>query len=246
MVMVTASVGRGGVNRLSDVRHVQDMLNRCVSKLAPMGPVTVSGQCDSKTVLLIEEFQRRVVRTPMPDGRVDPGGRTLALLIGAPTTGVEPVLLGTPLPASAAKVLRELLASAGVSSARVGSVSRAPAQQARIMYDSCVSKGAAFNKRMYARAGDKVVDVYTAHKDDPREAVIKRMLAKILEVGPEPMSKHVNDTHYTFDVAPNSIPADKQPAFLKAIKAHPAVSNVISPPVDATFHIEIAKNSPSL
>lgn len=246
MVMVTASVGRGCVNRLSDVRHVQDMLNRCVSKLAPMGPVTVSGQCDSKTVLLIEEFQRRVVRTPMPDGRVDPGGRTLALLIGAPTTGVEPVLSGTPLPVAAAKVLRETLASAGVASARVSSVSRAPAQQARIMYDSCVAKGAAFNKRMYAKAGDKVVDVYTANKDEPREAVIKLMLAKIAEVGPEQMSRHVSETHYTFDVVTTSIPVDKQPAFLKAIKAHPAVSNVIAPPSDPAFHIEIAKNSPSL
>ena len=72
------------------------------------------------------------------------------------------------------------------------------------------------------------------------------MLAKILAVGPEKVSKHISDTHYTFDVAPSSIPAAKHADFLAAVKAHKAVSKVILPPIDPAFHIEIAKDSPHL
>ncbi|MEX2264963.1 MAG: hypothetical protein WD696_23615 [Bryobacteraceae bacterium] len=126
------------------------------------------------------------------------------------------------------------------------SVSRTPADQARVMYENCVSKGVQFNKNMYAAAGDKVVDVYAGNKDKPRATVIQLMLAKILEIGPAKVSKHISDTHYTFDVAPSSIPTAKHAAFLSAVKAHKAVSKVIPPPTDPAFHIELPKNSPHL
>jgi hypothetical protein len=211
-------------------------------------PVPISGTCDSQTMLLIDEFQRRVMRVPSPDGRVDPnGGMIKALGAGAPATpGGEPTVIGNALPAAALKVLKEVLKAAGIAQAQVTSVSRTPADQARVMYDNCVSKGAAFNKTMYAAAGDKVVDVFVANKDKPRDKVIELMKAKILELGPSHVSKHISDTHYTFDVAPSSIPPSKHGAFLTAIKAHKAISNVIPPPTDPAFHIEIPKNSPNL
>jgi hypothetical protein len=208
-------------------------------------PVPVSGVCDPQTVLLIEEFQKRVVKAASPDGRVDPGGRTLRALDAAAPAG-EPALDGNTLPAPAAKVLKEILKAAGVARATVTSVSRTPADQARVMYDNCVSRGVEFNKRMYAAAGDKVVDVFAANKSKPRDTVIALMLKKILEVGPEKVSKHISDTHYTFDVAPNSMPANQQAAFLAAVRGHKAVSHVIPPPVDPAYHIEIPKNSPHL
>lgn len=248
MPKLAASVGKGGVNRAEDVRMVQQLLNQNVARLTPLLPSAVSGICDASTIMRIEHFQRQVLRIPRPDGRVDPNGRTLTALMGAhlPGSATEPVISGNALPLSAAKILKEILKSAGVVQATVTSVSRTPAEQARVMYENCVSKGAAFNKRMYAAAGDRVVDVYTANKDKPRDQVIALMLAKIREVGPTHVSKHISDSHYTFDVAPTSIPLSKHADFLAAIKAHQSVSKVICPPVDPAFHIEIPKNSVSL
>ena len=248
MATITGSVGRNGLNRPSDVKIVQGLLNQHMTMLIPFLPLPVTGNCDAATILRIGEFQKRGMKIMMPDQRVDPGGATLRDLSKSSNTAPvgEPILEGNTLPAPAAKVLKEILKAAGLPRATVTSVSRTPADQARVMYDNCVSKGVAFNKNMYAAAGDKVVDVYAANKTSPRDTVIALMLAKLLEVGPEKVSKHISDTHYTFDVAPSSIPAGKQPGFLTAIKAHKAVSKVIPPPTDPAFHIEIPKNSPYL
>ncbi len=248
MATISESVGKSGANHPDDVRTVQALLNQYIAKLGPLMPVAVSGECDAQTIALIEEFQRRIVGLATPDGRVDPGGRTIAALSEAagPTSAAEPVLDGNTLPGPAAKVLKEILKAAGLSRASVTSVSRTPAEQARVMYENCVSKGVQFNKNLYAAAGDQVVDVYAANKDKPREAVISLMLAKILEIGAEKVSKHISDTHYTFDVSPNSIPAGSQAVFLAAARAHQAVSKVIPPPADPAYHIEIPKNFPAL
>jgi hypothetical protein len=245
---ISGSVGKGGVNRLDDVKTVQTLLNQKIAELMPLMPVIVTGNCDGQTILMIEEFQRRVLHLPKPDGRVDPNGRTIAALNGeaGSAPGTEPTLDGNALPGPAANVLKEILKAAGLPRATVTSISRTPADQARVMYENCVSKGVQFNKNMYAAAGDKVVDVYAANKDKPRATVIQLMLAKILEIGPSNVSKHISDTHYTFDVAPSSIPASKHAAFLAAVRAHKAVSKVIPPPTDPAFHIEIPRNSPHL
>ena len=64
-----ASVGRGGVNRKTDVRKVQRLL---VSRGLDPGPV--DGACGKKTVKAIVAFQKRFLSTP--DGRIDPDGRS--------------------------------------------------------------------------------------------------------------------------------------------------------------------------
>lgn len=245
MTKLAASVGRGGVNRPDDVRKVRTLLNMQIAKLIPFLPLAPSGECDDATIRLIEEFQRRSFRVTDPDGRVDPAGRTLRAL-NIPPVGRAPAVTGLPLPTPALNVLTQVLTKAGITSAQVTSVSRTPADQARVMYENCVSKGAAFNKRMYAAAGDKVISVFEANRDKLRAKVIEMMLAKIIEVGPGHVSKHISDTHYTFDVAPSSIPTAKHAAFLDALGKHPAVSKVIPPPTDPAFHIEIPKNSPHL
>lgn len=86
MATITASVGRGGVNRLSDVQIVQNLINQNIGRLTPLAPLAADGFAGVKTIVAIEEFQRRVMRIPMPDGRVDPAGRTLAALSGDGTT----------------------------------------------------------------------------------------------------------------------------------------------------------------
>jgi hypothetical protein len=249
MPLIGASVGRSGLNRAEDVKVVQALLNQHIAELSPLLPVGVSGTCDAQTILMIEEFQRRVLSIEEPDGRVDPGGRTIAALnsgTGAATPSGEPVLDGVDLPGPAAKVLKAILRTAGLPRARVTSGSRTPAEQARVMYENCVANGVEFNLRLYGAAGDKVVGVFAANQAKPRDTVIQLMLDKIVELGPANVSKHISVDFFVFDVAPSSIPAAKQPAFLAAINAHPAVSKVIPPPADPAYHIEIPKNSPHL
>ncbi|MCW5964288.1 MAG: hypothetical protein KIT83_09630 [Bryobacterales bacterium] len=259
MASITGSVGQGGKNRSDDVRTVQHLLLLNRDKLTPLMPPVVSGVCDAQTLLLIREFQKRVVRLASPDSRVDPGGRTLRTLNEASATGGngngggsstplggEPLLEGLTLPSGPAKVLKEILKSAGIARAKVTSVSRTAYDQARIMYENCVAHGAEYNKNMYASAGDKVIDVYEANKTKPRDTVIELMRAKIVELGPTRVSTHISEDYYTFDVAPSSIPGTKLQAFEEAIRAHKAVTKLIPPPVDPAYHIEIPKNSPHL
>jgi hypothetical protein len=259
MVSILGSVGQGGRNRADDVRAVQQLLVNNMHQLTPLMPCAVSAVCDTQTITLIREFQRRVVRLASPDGRVDPGGRTLRTLnqgttssavtggggAAAPLAG-DPILEGNTLPTAAAKVLKEILKSAGIARAKVTSVSRTPYDQARVMYENCEKHGAEYNKNMYASTGDLVIDVYEANKAKPRDTVIELMRAKIVALGPTRVSKHISEDHYTFDVAPSSIPANKHKAFEDAVKAHKAVSKLIPPPVDPAYHIEIPKNSPHL
>ena len=153
----------------------------------------------------------------------------------------EPVIEGVPLPEPAAKILKDILRVAGLARVTVTSAHRAPGEQARVMYENCVSKGAAYNKTMYCGAGDQVVDVFEANRDQPRDAVIQLMTEKILEIGPSSVSMHMSDTHYTFDVAPSSIPQARHAAFAAAVLGNKAVSRLIQPPKDPAFHVEIPK-----
>jgi hypothetical protein len=242
MAKITASVGHGGINRREDVITVQKLLNLNISQLTPLRMVDVKGICDSQTITLIREYQSRILKLALPDSRVDPNGRTLQKLSEAEPKG-SITLTGLKLPTQAEKVLKEILASAGLTTAQVTSVSRTPAEQARIMYENCQKHGAAYNKNMYAAAGDKVIQVFEDNKTKPRETVIQLMLKKINEIGPNKISKHISDTHYTFDVAPSSIPTGSRAKFEQAIKSHKAVTKLIPPPTDPAFHIEIPKNS---
>ena len=81
MNKITRAVGRGVVNpNRAEVELVQKLLNS--HRKPPLPPLAVDGQVGPKTIAAIEEFQRRVVKMTMPDGRVDPDGRTLLALAG--------------------------------------------------------------------------------------------------------------------------------------------------------------------
>jgi len=154
----------------------------------------------------------------------------------------EAILQGIPLPDPAARILKDILRVARLAAATGTSAHRTPADQARVMYENCVSKGAAYNEALYCVAGDRVVEVFEASHDQPRDHVIQLMSEKILEIGPEKVSMHMSDTHYTFDVAPSSIPAAKHAAFVAAVLGNKAVSKLIQPPRDPAFHLEIPKS----
>lgn len=81
MIRIDAPVGRGGDNRFKDVATVQTLLFDCRHLLEGLHPIDATGTADDATIGGIDEFQRRVLGWSRPDGRVDPGGRTLAELV---------------------------------------------------------------------------------------------------------------------------------------------------------------------
>jgi len=247
MIKISFAVGLGAPNHPADVLAIQNRLNSYVQRLG-LPRLVADGRCGLQTLTAIREFQRRLLRLPKPDGRVDPNGHTLARLSEtAPLTSpaIPPdivTLEGTPLPDPAAKVLKHILRGAGLKRARVTSVTRTPADQARIMYDKIVEHGLAYSYGLYAAPGRKVTKVFEDNKGQPRDAVIGRMQAEIIALGPSNVSKHCSDTHYVFDVAPSSITA--KPAFIAAVNGHKAVTTFLQPPKDEAYHLQIPKDSP--
>jgi type IV pilus biogenesis protein CpaD/CtpE len=150
-----------------------------------------------------------------------------------------PVVKGKALPEKPTQVLTEILKVAGLKSATVTSVTRPPADQARVMYDNLVTQGIAAQDKLYKAPGRQVIKVFAANPGKSRDEVIKLMTAKINEIGSSSVSKHISDTHYVFDIAPSSI-VDRE-AFIKAVQANKSVSKFLKPPEDPAFHIEIPK-----
>jgi hypothetical protein len=68
------------------------------------------------------------------------------------------------------------------------------------------------------------------------------MVQKILEVGSANVSHHIVDlSHWVFDVAPSSIPAEKRDEFVRVAASHPRVSKFLKPPADPAFHLEVTR-----
>lgn len=72
---IGASVGRDGVNELADVLIVQHLLNGWLKTRGEPG-LQADGDAGARTLAAITLFQRRVLQSPGPDGRIDPRGRT--------------------------------------------------------------------------------------------------------------------------------------------------------------------------
>lgn len=95
---LSASVGRNGQNRSSDVEVVQRLLNRHLDRLIPSRPLlSVDGLIGDQTLTAIIDFQRQVLHFQNPDGRVDPGGRTWAgLQAGTESPDSSPPVASAP------------------------------------------------------------------------------------------------------------------------------------------------------
>jgi hypothetical protein len=143
------------------------------------------------------------------------------------------------------KVLEDIMQAAGISSALISSTSRTPADQARVMFNNIEATSVAAQKKLYAAAGDAVIDAYVAAKKAKKTPIeIKAaMEAKIISVGPTKVSHHASDPNIlcVFDVAPSSIA--KKAAFEKAVKADRRVSKFITPPLDPGYHLEIPQTT---
>ncbi|NJM51698.1 MAG: hypothetical protein HC843_13205 [Sphingomonadales bacterium] len=83
MPEISKSVGKNGQNNIGDTKIVQKLLNNFIHALG-LPALIEDGDCGAKTITAITKFQSQMMGFPNPDGRVDPGGRTLAALTAAP------------------------------------------------------------------------------------------------------------------------------------------------------------------
>lgn len=81
MTKILRSVGRGGVNLYADVIAIKKLLNK--QRMAgATSLLKLDGTVGSETIARIELFQKNELKMAKPDGRVDPGGKTLSKLTG--------------------------------------------------------------------------------------------------------------------------------------------------------------------
>jgi hypothetical protein len=139
-------------------------------------------------------------------------------------------------------VLRDIMGAADVAQLTITSTQRSPQDQARVMFDNIVRDGVARQKALYKPAGQSVIDAFVAAKSAGKSAdeIRAAMVARILEIGPEKVSRHSADPKVlnVFDISPGSVahPA----AFVEAARNEHRVSKVLTPAEnDPAFHLEI-------
>ncbi len=155
---ISAAVGEGGKNVPADVTLVQQLLNKNHGT-----SLATDGACGAKTIAAIKDFQLKKLGFPVPDGRIDPNGKTWTALNGGGGNNTAPVDNNTtkpteeapassyyshpranevklgkyasavPLNAQAEMLLKSLLAGSGNMSATYTSTLRTYVDQARAM-----------------------------------------------------------------------------------------------------------------
>jgi peptidoglycan hydrolase-like protein with peptidoglycan-binding domain len=80
MITLGHSVGGSGKNKPVDVMIVQHLLNLNHEEAKLNALLEITGDLDATTSGAIRSFQRNAMGSKTPDGRVDPGGRTLTKL----------------------------------------------------------------------------------------------------------------------------------------------------------------------
>jgi len=138
-------------------------------------------------------------------------------------------------------IIKEIVSKAGDKRCTITSTARSPEDQARAMYNNLESEGVEAQKRLYAPAGDKVIDVYVASKTEKKTAdqIRADMVSKINELGPSTVSKHCADSTKlcVVDIAPTSI--TNKTKFIEEVKKDNRVSKFLEPPDDPAYHLEI-------
>jgi hypothetical protein len=139
-------------------------------------------------------------------------------------------------------VLRDIMQVADVAGLTVTSTQRSPRDQARVMFDNIERDGVARQKALYKPAGQSVIDAYVAAKaaGNAPDEIKAAMVARILEIGPEKVSRHAADPNVlnVFDISPASVA--HQAAFVEAARNDQRVAKVLTPAEnDPAFHLEI-------
>ena len=85
MTGISGSVGQNGLNRATDVALIQQLLNN--QKIpGEVVPLKVDGDAGTRTIRRIGLFQKFIEKIHFPDCRVDPNGKTLAMLLAGNTS----------------------------------------------------------------------------------------------------------------------------------------------------------------
>lgn len=144
-------------------------------------------------------------------------------------------------------VIKEILADAGLSSAKITSTIRTPEKQATIMYDNCKSLGVQSQKDLYGSAGDKVIDTYvnSVKAGKSKDTVIKDMIGTINSLWPTRVSLHcVPVDEYkklnVIDIGMSSI--SNKSSFVKALdraKSSGKIKKYIVEDKNSCYHLEI-------
>ena len=139
-------------------------------------------------------------------------------------------------------VLRDIMRTANVARLTITSTQRSPQDQARVMFDNIVRDGVAKQKALYKPAGQSVIDAYVAAKGAGKspDEIRAAMVARIMEIGPEKVSRHAADPKVlnVFDVSPGSVA--RQAEFVTAARNDQRVAKVLTPAEnDPAFHLEI-------
>jgi hypothetical protein len=186
-------LGTTNANLPQDVKTVQKLLNAQIGKLTPLAPLREDGAIGPNTINVIQEFQRRVVGMPQPDGRVDPGGATLKKLGGTSTAsasaaGQATVVYKDTLPSTerivdpyAFDVIKMVMQNAGCSKGVITSTIRTPEEQVDIMYRNAKTNLAG-QYSLYGANGDTVLKIYETNKLKPEVEVKRLMVAKVKEL----------------------------------------------------------------
>lgn len=95
-IFIKGKVGHLGANAADDVMAVQRQLNDHM--MPPRQKLTVDGKCGPKTIAMIRDFQKGVCGFSNPDGRVDPGGKTLMALNNPGSAGIWARMSIAPVP----------------------------------------------------------------------------------------------------------------------------------------------------
>jgi hypothetical protein len=90
MAKITGSVGKGGRNLTTDVTRVQQLLNEHMASLG-LPSLIVDGANGPNTIGAIGRYQKLALGMRLPDGRVDPGGRTWKALIAGTAVRTPPL-----------------------------------------------------------------------------------------------------------------------------------------------------------
>jgi flagellar protein FlgJ len=168
----TAGATTSAGNDPVDVRLVQGLLNRSLHDVPNFHSLAEDGVCGLRTQAAITEFQRRFVPGVRADGRVDPGGHTIAALIakaGQPVPHVNAFLSANGKSAKAAAAAWNVPASVLIAQAAHESAwGRHVKGNAYFGIKGKSSQGQSTSFKTHEVVGNKsvaITDTFRAYKD---------------------------------------------------------------------------------
>ena len=185
---------------------------------------------------VLDAFERAAEMAPEPEEEFFPeaagGGVEIAFGASAKPESVT---------AFSRQVLTAIMEKAGLQRVVISSTSRDASEQARVMFQNLEKFGVEHQKKLYAAAGDQVIEVYRRAKAQgkPATEIRQLMTQEILRIGPTRVSRHASDPRVlnVFDVAPSSV--TNRAAFEQAVRSEPRVAKFLVPPSDPGYHLEI-------